>query len=84
MGDHDSIYCSQTEGRSRARSWSQPQEASHLTALSESMWVFDRQHIRQRDQIAYPFHLFEQFRLRIRLPGYFFDPPIVFLNSFIQ
>jgi len=48
------------------------------------MRVFDRQHIRQRDQIAYSFHLFEQFGLRICLFGYFFDPPIVFLNSLVQ
>jgi len=48
------------------------------------MWLFDRQHVRERDQVSYPFHLFEQFGFRMLLAGYFFDPPIVFLNALIQ
>jgi len=48
------------------------------------MRVFDGQDAGQRDQVAYPLHLLEQFDFRVVLLANLFDPPIVFLDAFVQ
>src|SRR5215472_8262597 len=62
----------------------QPDETSRVATLPEAMRVLDGQHVGRGDQVSYTLHLFEQLRFRISLFGHFFNPPIVFLDAFVQ
>ncbi len=48
-------------------SWLQSQIAAHVAALAEAMRIFQRQHVRHRDQRAHTLDLLQQRRLRIIL-----------------
>src|SRR5262249_10989970 len=62
----------------------QPHKTSRVATLAKPMWVLEGQHIGRGDEVAHTLHLFEQRRLRIRLFGHLCNPPIVFLDAFVE
>src|SRR5262252_528128 len=62
----------------------QPQKTADLATLRETVGVFYRRDIRQRDLGSYSLHLLEQFDLRVTLVGDFLHPLVVFLNALVQ
>src|SRR5206468_12348468 len=60
----------------------QSQVTAHVPAFTETMWVFERQQERQRDQRPYALDLLQQLHLRIILLGEFFDVLVVLDDLF--
>src|SRR5260221_11272444 len=62
----------------------QPQKTTDLATLWESIRIFYRQDIGQRDLGSHPLHLFEQGHFRVHFLGDFFHPFVVFLDSLVH
>src|SRR5271169_7112152 len=62
----------------------QSQIATHIATLAKTMRIFQRQHVRQRDQRAYALDLLQQRHLRITLLGQILDALVVFHDALAQ
>ena len=62
----------------------QPEVATRIPALAETMRILQRQHVGQRDQRAYSLDLLQQRSLRIALLGDSFDLLVVLSNALTQ
>ena len=58
----------------------QPQKAADRAAAAETIRIFQRQHKGQRRDCPHPFHLAQQFGLRIVLPAGFFNLAVIAFN----
>src|SRR5216683_3753078 len=63
---------------------SQPQKTTYLATLRESIRVFDRQDIGQRDLRSHTLHLLEQGHFRVHFLGDFLHPFVVLLDALVQ
>src|ERR1700730_16613727 len=63
---------------------SQPQKTTYLATLQKPVWVFYRQHIRQRDRRSYTLHPLEQGHFLVYFLGDFLHPLVVFLDALVQ
>src|SRR6202047_5384108 len=63
---------------------SQPQKTTYLATLRESIRVFNRQDVGQRDLRSYTLHLLEQEHFRVHFLGDFLHPLVVLLNALVQ
>src|SRR5580692_9859566 len=62
----------------------QSQKTTYLATLQKPVWIFYRQHLRQRHLRPYTLHLLEQGRFRVHFLGDFLHALVVFLDALVQ